>query len=192
MPTIWAGPGGPGEISLHPVCKVSLPTSSSQTMGAHQCSANTPGSSQRCPQALSHPPSGALVLWAATLSLLTAYCSQVKCTSRWVNFGLYLLVHQLRFLSEQQLFLMDQFEPFHHEGILRLVCKGDKGQDFFRSYTSSVSLAQMHSHLRESLGYLYESQSALEKTAHLWFSGYKGKGADHSLQIHKRCSWIRC
>lgn len=70
--------------------------------------------------------------------------------------------------------------------------KETKGKDSFRSCTSSVSLAQMYNHLRETLGYSYESQSALVKTAQLWFSGYKAKGADPSLQIHGRCSRIHC
>lgn len=72
------------------------------------------------------PPVGKLFWGLPHFLSFTAYCLQVKCVERQVNFWFYLLVHQLRFLSQQQLFLMDEFEPIHHEGILRLICKDHK------------------------------------------------------------------
>lgn len=96
------GAGESRAIFLHHICKVSLPTNSSQTPGAHQCSKAhqlIPQDTGSSPRDVLKPslilPIGMLFFGLPHSLSFPAYRSQVKRISRRVNFWLYLLIHQL-------------------------------------------------------------------------------------------------
>lgn len=85
--------GGSREIFLHHICKVPLPTNSSQTLGAHQCSRahqlipqDTSSSPRDVPKPSLILPIGTLFFGLLHSLSISPHCSQVKCISRRMNF----------------------------------------------------------------------------------------------------------